>query len=67
MSTYEDREGHGRGFIHYGPLIEAAERHARVGERTFWNWFQTLIPDERRQVEHHMQTHGRCWEAEPRT
>lgn len=55
--SYEDREGHGCGFIHYGPLIEQADHYATIGERTFWNWFQTLTPDEQRQVDHHMR-HG---------
>lgn len=52
--TYQDREGHGCGLVHDGPLIAAAEYYASVGERTFWNWYQTLSRDDQRLVEHHM-------------
>ncbi len=57
--TYEDRHGHGCGFTHYGPLIEKAEYYASVGERTFYNWYQTLSWDDQRVVEHHMNRKGR--------
>ena len=60
MSNYQtaDRGGHGCGFIHDGTLIEEAEKWAKVGERSFYNWYATLSRDEQCQVKHHMDRKG---------
>lgn len=50
----EDREGHGCGFPHDTALTDEADRWAKLGERSFWSWYQTLTRDDQRIVEHHM-------------
>jgi hypothetical protein len=37
-------------------LIQAAGYYARIGERTYWNWFQALDTDQRRIVTEYMES-----------
>lgn len=37
------------------PLLREAERYARVGERTFYNWYTMLSAEEQRIVKQHME------------
>jgi hypothetical protein len=43
-------------YVDHDQLVADAGYYGRVGERTFWNWYQTLDDGQRRVVKEYMES-----------